>query len=105
MNFFYQILFVLITTGFFVAGNTITAHWARTNQQWLWIPIVLCAAIGYMLFGLLIRQTNFSVSVGLVDALLVVISIAIGVFILKDTVNIQQMIGLAFACLAVILLV
>ena len=105
MSIFYHFLFVLITTAFFVAANTITAHWAKTSNNLLWIPVFICAIIGYVLFGLLIKQTNFSISVGIVDALLVVISILIGVFILKDIVSIKQIMGLAFACLAVMLLI
>lgn len=105
MNPFFQFLFVLVTTGFFVAGNSLTAHWAKTSQHFLWIPIFLSAMIGYILFGFLIKQTNFSISVGLVDSLIIVLSILIGIFIFKDTVNVQQGLGLVFACLAVILLI
>jgi|SRR3989344_5912959 len=107
MNIFYQFLFVLVTTGFFVIANVITSQWAKTGQHLLWIPIFLSAIIGYTLFGLLIRQyqNSLSIAVGVVDALLVVVSILIGVFILKDVVNLKQVFGLIFACLAVMLLV
>src|SRR3989344_7511959 len=105
MNTFYQFLFVFITTGFFVAGNVITAQWAKTGQNLLLIPIFIVACIGYVLFGLLIKQTNLAISTGLVDALLVVLSISIGIFILKDAVNTQQIVGLVLACLAVILMI
>ena len=105
MNIFYQLLFILVTTGFFVAGNTITAQWAKTNNHLLWIPIFISAAIGYVLFGLLVKQTNLAIGTGLVDALLVVISILIGIFIFKDVINIQQAVGLVFACIAVVLLI
>ncbi|KKP43024.1 MAG: hypothetical protein A2639_01745 [Candidatus Staskawiczbacteria bacterium RIFCSPHIGHO2_01_FULL_34_27] len=105
MNIFYQFLFIFVTTGFFVACNVITAQWAKTGQNLLWIPVFVCAMIGYILFGLLIKQTNLAVSSGLVDALLVVLSISIGIFILKDAVNTQQIVGLVLACLAVILMI
>ena len=105
MNIFYQILFVLVTTSFFVAGNTITAQWAKTNNHWLWIPIFISAVIGYFLFGLLVKQTNLAIGAGLIDALLVIISILIGIFIFKNMVTIQQAIGLVLASIAVILLI
>ena len=105
MNIIYQLLFVLITTGFFVAGNTITAQWAKTNNHFLWIPIFLFACIGYVLFGLLVKQTNLAIGTGLVDALLVIISILIGILIFKDIVTIQQTIGLILACVALILII
>lgn len=89
----------------FVGGNTITAQWAKTNNHVLWIPIFLCAVIGYVLFGFLVRQTNLAIGTGLVDALLVVASITIGVFTFEDPVNTQQVVGLVFASLAVILLI
>lgn len=105
MNIFYQIIFVLITTGFFVAGNVITSYWAKTNNNLLWIPIIISASIGYFLFGLMLKQTNLSVSSGLVDAGIVIFSILIGIFIFKDIVTAKQAIGLILACLAVILIV
>lgn len=47
------------------------------------------------------KAKNLAVSTGLVDALIVVISILIGIFILKDAVTIPQAAGLALAFLAV----
>ncbi len=105
MNVFYQFLLVVIIAGLFVAGNVITAHWAKTGQNLLWIPVFISAAVGYVLFGLLVKQTNLAIGAGLVDALLVIFSILIGVFILKDVVNTKQIIGLVFAILAAILLI
>ena len=105
MNIFYQFLFVAVTVGFFVAGNMITAQWAKTGNNLLWIPVFISAAIGYVLFGYLIKQTNLSISAGLVDAGIVVFSILIGIFILKDAVDAKQVAGLILACLAVILLI
>jgi|SRR3989344_8201212 len=105
MNTLYQFLFVFITAGFFIASNVITTYWAKTNNHLLWIPIFISASIGYILFGLLIKQTNLSISTGLIDSLLLIISILIGIFILKDVINIQQTVGLILACLAVILLI
>src|SRR3989344_7733661 len=100
MNIFYQFLFVIIITGFFVASNTITAQWAKTGQNLLWIPVFTCAIIGYVLFGLLVKQNSLSVSVGLIDALLMVLSIAIGIFVFKDIVTTKQVMGLILASFA-----
>src|SRR3989344_3260269 len=105
MNTLYQFLFALITAGFFIASNVITAYWVKTNNNLLWIAVFISASIGYIFFGSLIKQTNLSISTGLVDTLLLIISILIGIFILKDVINIQQTVGLILACLAVILLI
>lgn len=105
MNVFYNILFVVITTSFFVAGNYITAQWARTNNNLLWIPVFISACLGYVLFGFLIKRSNLSISTGLVDAILVIASILIGLFIFKDLISAKQLIGLILACIAVVLLI
>ena len=105
MNILFQILLVTITTGLFVVGNTITAHWAKTNNHFLWVPIIISAVIGYFLFGLLVKQTNLTISAGLIDAFLVIISIKIGIFIFKDVVTFKQVIGLVLACIAVIFII
>lgn len=104
MNILYQILLVTVTVGFFIASNVIASQWAKTNQHWLWFPIFISACIGYVLFGYLIRQTNLSITSGLVDALIVIISILIGIFIVKDAVTTKQIIGLILAIFAVILI-
>ena len=104
MSGFYQILFVSITAGFFVFSNIISYQWAKTNQYWLWPLIFFSACVGYILFGFLVKQSNLSVSSGLVDALIVIISILIGIFVFKDVVTIKQTIGLVLACISVILI-
>jgi drug/metabolite transporter (DMT)-like permease len=104
MSAFYQFLLALLSSGFFVAANVITSHWSKTEQTLLLIPVVIFSFVGYILFGLLIKQSNLAISSGLVDALIVIFSILIGIFILNDTVTNRQLIGLILACLAVILL-
>lgn len=103
-NTFYQLLFVIITAAFFVFSNLVTFQWTKTGQNWLWIPVFLSACIGYVFFGYYVKQTNLSISSGLVDAFIVIFSILIGIFILKDVVTFKQTIGLLFAIVAVTLI-
>ena len=103
MNVLFQIVFVLITASFFVFGSLITTHWAKTDQVWLWIPVFVSASMGYILFGYLIKNTNLSISAGLVDATILIVSILIGIFVFKDVVTTRQAIGLVLASLSLLL--
>lgn len=102
MSQLFQLIIAALSASFFVASNVVASHWAKTSQHWLWLPIFGMAATGYILFGVLIKQSNLSISAGLVDTIIVIGSILIGTLFLQDALTTRQTIGLVFAILAVI---
>ncbi len=105
MEFVYRILLVLVTAAFFVTCDTLSAHWGRNGGILYLLLIINLAPIGYFLFAFLNRSNSLSISSGMVNMVIIIGTIAIGVFGFHDALTAKQIIGLILAVCAVILMI
>lgn len=88
----------------FILSDSLSANWGKNGNVWSLVIMCFVAPVGYVLFGLLNRNTSLSVSSGLVNIFLIIGTILIGIFYFDDVLTTRQSFGLIFAIIAVILL-
>ncbi len=98
-------LLIIISAGFFIVSDSLSANWGKTGNMSSLILVCLIAPVGYFFFGLLNRNNSLSVSSGLVNMILIIGTIFMGIFYFKDDITPRQKLGLIFAVTAVVLMI
>jgi len=88
----------------FILCDSLSARWGQTGKDTIMHFVIPLAPLGYILFGILNRQSSLSINSGLVNSIIIISTICVGVFFFGDVLSIKQFIGLGFAILAVIFL-
>lgn len=88
----------------FVALDVLSAMWAKNNNKFFLIAILIFAPSGYIIFSILNKYKTLSLSSGLVNTTIAILSILIGIFFFKDEITARQFTGLMFAVISVALL-
>jgi multidrug transporter EmrE-like cation transporter len=104
MQIVYKWILIFACAAFFILSDSLSASWGKTGQANPLIVMTILAPIGYLLFGLINRNSTLAVSSGLVNVIIIIGTIMVSVFYFKDPVTGRQTIGLLFAFLAVALL-
>lgn len=104
MSVLLRIGFVLLAASFFIACDVLSAHWGKTGGAFLLLLLWPVAPVGYLVFGILNRNTSLSISAGLVNTTIAIGTILIGLFAYHEVLSIRQYFGLLFAVISVLLL-
>lgn len=95
---------VLFCGAIFTLCDSLSANWGKTgNWQSMAIVIVL-APFTYLLFGLLNQKVQLGIAGSLVNLIIVVGTVLVGTFYFQEAMTFRQLIGLAFAVIAIVLL-
>lgn len=95
---------VIACASVFIVCDSLSARWGHSGKDVIMHFVIPLAPLGYILFGVLNRQSSLSVNSGLVNSVIVISTICIGVFFFGDDLSFRQMMGLGMAVLAVVLL-
>lgn len=92
--------FVIFSASLFIASDSFSAKWGKSGSLWALGLMFILAPMGYLMFGLLNRNTTLSVSSGLVNMMLLIGTVLIGIFVFKDELTTRQTAGLVLAFVA-----
>ena|SRR5581483_6678886 len=98
------ILAVVVNLTFSTLGDTSAKLWGLTsNQRWFYIglPINLVTVIAFMF---IVRLGGLAIPTTIVLILTILINVILGFLIFKETVSIEQFVGIGLAIVAIPLL-
>ncbi|TSD00335.1 MAG: hypothetical protein Greene101449_205 [Candidatus Peregrinibacteria bacterium Greene1014_49] len=101
MEIFVRFAAPLLAVIGFVLADWFSVKWFESGNIY-YLPIIATLAVfAYWLFGWVSSATSLSITSGLINTGIVIGSIAMGLFLRNDTLDLQQKIGLILAVLAV----
>ncbi len=102
-NFLYIIVAVVVA----VLANSVSAIWARQDSRFsIWfLLVILISPIVFITYGLATSRVGMAIASSLVDSLLIVGSVAVGLFFFKesDKILVPQYIGMILTFFGVLL--
>ena len=104
-----NLLYILIAVVVAVSANSISAIWAKQENKFsIWLLfVILISPLVFITYGLVTSKIGIALASSVVDALMIIGSIAVGLFIFHETNKIigLQYVGMAFALLGVLLII
>ena len=101
-------LYIISAVLIALAANSISAIWAgKENKFTLWlVALIIISPLVFISFGLVTSKLGLTVSAATVDALLVITTIIVGLFLFNEwsSISLYQYFGVAFALLGIILM-
>lgn len=97
-------ILVLCCGGIFTLCDSLSANWGKTGHWQSMAIVIVLAPFTYLLFGLLNQKVQLGIAGSLVNLIIVVGTVLVGTLYFQETMTFQQLIGLAFAVAAIVLL-
>ena len=95
---------VLTSAMVFILSDSLSAYWGKNGDFWSLASFVVIAPIGYLLFGILNRNTSLAVGSGLVNMVLIIGNVIVSLLYFSEKITLKESFGLLLAFLAIILL-
>ena len=104
-----NLLYILIAVVVAVSANSISAIWAKQDSKfsiWLW-AVILVSPLVFITYGLVTSRIGMALASSVIDSLMIVGSIAVGLFLFGETNKILglQYLGMGLAVLGVLLII
>jgi hypothetical protein len=88
--------------------NSVSAVWAGGENRFsIWLPVmVLLSPIVFVTFGLVAARTGLAIAAGTVDALLIIVTIVIGLIFFREWTKTSalQYLGIGFSLIGICLM-
>ena len=94
----------LLCGGLFTLCDSLSANWGKTGDLKSIAIVCLLSPSTYLFFGFLNKQVKLGVAGSLVNLTIVIGTVLVGTFYFHEVLSRTQMLGLAFAGLAIVLL-
>lgn len=101
MSILVQWILIICCASVFVICDSLAAYWAKTASYAALSIIIALSPFGYILFGELNKKLSLSISSGIVNSIIVLVTISIGIFYFEDELTARQVTGLILALGAV----
>lgn len=95
---------VLACGAIFTLCDSLSANWGKTGHWQSMAIVIVLAPFTYLLFGLLNQKVELGVAGSLVNLIIVLGTVLVGTFYFQEVLSVTQLIGLAFAMVAIVLL-
>ncbi|MBW4681252.1 MAG: hypothetical protein KME19_14205 [Microcoleus vaginatus WJT46-NPBG5] len=95
---------VLLCGSLFTVCDSLSANWGKTGDLKSIAIVCLLSPTTYLCFGFLNQKIKLGVAGSLVNLIIVIGTVLVGTFYFHEMLSRTQMLGLAFACLAIVLL-
>ncbi|MBX7133087.1 MAG: DMT family transporter [Fimbriimonadaceae bacterium] len=87
-----------------IASNILTKLSLAAGRGWLMVVVYGCAALGYAFFRKVTVSAGVARGEALIGSLITLFTVAIGVFILRETITLKQAIGLVLIAVGIVLI-
>lgn len=108
MNDLSKLLYALCAVAIALAGNSVSAVWARgENKMSLWLLLLLVLSpLVFISFGLATAKLGVAIGAGVMDSLLAVATILLGLIFFKEwnKISVVQYVGIAFSVVGICLM-
>lgn len=91
---FRDLILSILCASTFVLCNTGAKLSLTTGREWLMFPVYGGSVLAFWLFRRVCTGNGLAVASGMIDTMATVISVFIGIFILKEELQMQQYLGL-----------
>ena len=95
---------ILLCGSLFTICDSLSANWGKTGDLKSMLIVCILCPTTYLFFGFLNRKIDFAVAGSVVNLMIVIGTVLVGTFYFHETLSQSQLIGLFFACVAIILL-
>lgn len=104
-----NLLYIIVAVIVAVFANSISTIWARQENKfspWLW-AVILVSPLVFITYGLVTSRIGMSLASSVIDSLMIIGSIAVGLFFFGETNKIigLQYLGMGLAVLGVLLII
>ena len=103
-----KLLYIAIAVALALSANSVSAIWAKDGNRYsMWFPLLLALSpLVFISFGLVTAKMGVTVTSGILDSLLTILTMLIGIVFFKewDKISVAQYIGMVFAVVGILLM-
>lgn len=98
------LLWSLLCAGLLIICNVLTKLSLSDGKSWLMIPVYVGAAAAYWVFRKVADLTGLTRGEATIGSLITLLTVGIGVFVLRESISVKQAIGLVLIGIGILLL-